>query len=76
MNHTLTTTLSEWVFKFLREEAKRKKVTQKSIIEKWLEYYKKFDLEKQVKDWFKNRELEYKNISNDFKDLQFNSIKD
>lgn len=76
MNHTITTTLWEKFINFLDSEAKSKNITKKSIIEKWLEYYKKYELEKQVKAWFEKRFWEYKEVSSDFNDIQFNSIKD
>jgi hypothetical protein len=34
MNHTITTTLNEKWFHFLDQEAKRNKITKKSVIEK------------------------------------------
>jgi len=74
MNHTITTTLGENFFSFLDYESKRKKVTKKSIIEKWLEYYKKYELEKQVKEWFEKRKDEYKSINSDFWEVMFKSI--
>ena len=76
MNHTVTTSLWSYYFSFLDKESKEKNITKKSIIEKWLEYYKKHELEKQVKKWFESRIEEYKNINSDFRELQFNSIKD
>ena len=69
MIHTLTTTLSENLFDFLNKESKRKDITKKSIIEKWLEYYKKNELEKQVMEWFKSRKMKYKKINNNFKNI-------
>jgi len=74
MNHTITTTLGENFFSFLDYESKRKIVTKKSIIEKWLEYYKKYELEKQVKEWFEKRKDEYKSINSDFWEVMFKSI--
>ena len=76
MNHIVTTTLSENFFSFLWEEAKRKKTTKKAIIEKWLEYYKKLELEKQIVEGLKNRQEEYKDTSKSFRESQFNSIRD
>ena len=76
MNHTITTTLWEKFFNFLNEESKSKKITKKAIIEKWLEYYKKQELKKQVKEWFQKRLWEYKNINSEFSNIQFNSIKE
>jgi len=60
----------------LNKESKEKNITKKSIIEKRLEYYKKHELERQVEKGFKSRKEEYKNINSDFRELQFNSIKD
>ena len=71
MNYTITTTISEKFFSFLSEEARKKKTTKKAIIEKWLEYYRKIDLEEQVKEGLKNRQDEYKNTSKSFNDIQF-----
>ncbi len=76
MNHTITTTLWSYYFSFLDKEAKEKKITKKSIIEKWLEYYKKYELEKQVQKWFESRKKEYSEINSNFRELQFKSIKD
>ncbi len=76
MNHTITTTLWKKYFVYLDKESKNKKVTKKSIIEKWLEYYQKYELESKVKQWLLDRQKEYKNNSWDFRKLQFNSIKD
>ena len=76
MANTITTTIWDYYYDFLNKEAKRKKVTKKSIIEKWLYYYKKYELEEQVKKWFEYRKKEYKQNINSFRELQFNSLKD
>lgn len=76
MNHTITTTLWSKYFTFLNKEAKEKKITKKFIIEKWLEYYKKHELEQKVKLGFESRKEEYSNINLYFSEIQFNSIKD
>ena len=69
MNHTITTTLWVKYLSFLNKEAKEKKITKKSIIEKWLEFYKKHELEQKVKKWFESRKEEYSNINSEFSDI-------
>jgi len=76
MNYTITTTLNIQYYNFLEKESKAKKITKKSILEKALEYYKKHELEQQVKKWFESRKQEYKNNAKEFWEVQFNSLKD
>jgi len=56
MNHTITTTLGSYYYSFLEKESKEKKITKKSIIEKWLEYYKRYELEKAYKNMWDDKE--------------------
>jgi len=76
MNHTITTTLNDNLYRFINSEAKSKDITKKSIIEKWLIYYKKYEMESKIKAWLKSRKKEYQKINSDFYCTQFNSIKD
>ena len=76
MNHTITTTLWDKYFRYLDDEAKSKNITKKSIIEKWLEYYKKYELESRVKQGLKSRKEEYKKINWELTSIQFKSLKD
>ncbi len=76
MNHTLTTTLDFWIYSFLDQEAKKTKQTKKSIIEDALKMYQKYKLKEQILSWLDSRYEEYKNLNNEFKDIQFTSIKD
>lgn len=75
MNYTLTTTMEQWVYLFLEEQAKITKKTKKSIIEDALRLYQKHQLKAQIEAWLKERCEEYKTINNEFSDIQFNSIK-
>ncbi len=76
MNHTITTSLNDKLFNFVNSEAKAKNITKKSIIEKWLMYYRKYEMESKIKTGLKSRKKEYKKINSDFSCAQFNSIKD
>lgn len=56
MNHTITTTLNENLIDFLNKESKEKNISKKSIIEKWLEFYKNYELEKSYKNMWNDKE--------------------
>lgn len=76
MNHTITTTLWDSLFNFVNAESKKKNITKKSIIEKGLKYYKKHEMEMQVKQWLQARKAEYKQLNSEFTNIQFTSIND
>ena len=56
MNHTITTTLWDNLFNYINDESKKKNITKKSIIEKWLEYYRKYEMEKSYKAMWRDKE--------------------
>ena len=75
MLQTITTNLSMDSYKFLEEVANSTKKTKRQILEEALKLYKKHYLEQQIKKGFESRYEEYKSNMNDFKDLQFQSLK-
>jgi len=74
MTHTITTNLANHLYQFVDKEAKSRKITKRSIIEKGLKLYRKKQLEKQVEDGFKDRYNEYKDINKELRPLQAKSI--
>jgi len=76
MNHAFTTTLSLSTYNFLKQEAQRKKVTRKSIIEIAITNYRKNQLEKQVQEGLKERNQEYSDLQEEFLGVQISSIKE
>ena len=76
MNHTLTTTLSSWIYKFLNEEAKKNKTTKKSVIEKALSLYQKIKLKHEVEKWLSERYQEYSDVNSELLSIQSSSITD
>lgn len=75
MNYTLTTTLSWKFYNFLNQQSTLNKTTKKAIIEEALGIYQKQKLKEQIEKWLDNRYSEYKEINNDFANIQFNSLK-
>ena len=75
MKHTITTTLSPYIYNFLVTEANRRKDTKKSIIEKALKEYQKKQLQKQIKEGLSLRNKEYQEIQEDFHLAQLASVK-
>ncbi len=76
MTHTLTTTLSPYLYDFLQRESKNRKVTKKTILEESLKLYEKKLLIEQVKEWLSERNEEYQKMNDEFSDIQFNSLKE
>lgn len=74
MTHTITTNLANHLYQFVDKEAKSRKVTKRSIIEKGLKLYRKKQLEKQVEDGFRDRYDEYKQINKELRPLKVRSI--
>ncbi len=64
MNHTITTTLNENLIEFLNKESKEKSISKKSIIEKWLELYKSYELEKAYKNMWNDKEYMEEMVEN------------
>lgn len=75
MNYTITTNLEASVYDFLSEQSKKTKQTKKSIIEKALKMYKKYQLKAQIEAWLEERYGEYKELNKEFINAQINSIK-
>lgn len=74
MNYTITTTLWQASYDFLQQEAKRRKTTKKNILEESLKIYEKIIMAEQIREWLAERYWEYKELSTDFSNVQFNSI--
>jgi predicted transcriptional regulator len=75
MNYTITTTLESSIYNFLDNQAKTTKKTKKSIIEDALKMYQKYNLKNKIEAGLAERYNEYKEINNDFVDIQFNSLR-
>ena len=75
MLKTITTNLSYETYDFLDEVSSFTKQTKRQILEDSLKLYKKYYLEKQIKEWFESRKQEYKQNVKDFEDLQFQILK-
>lgn len=74
MTHTITTNLANNLYQFVDKEAKKRKITKRSIIEKGLKLYRKKQLEKQIEDGLKDRYDEYKEINKELRPLQAKRI--
>lgn len=75
MGHTITTNLDYSLYRFLEEQSRESKKTKKSIIEEALKLYQKYQLKSQIEAGLSERYNEYKEINNDFLEVQLNSIK-
>lgn len=75
MNYTLTTNLSPDTYKFLDEESKNSWRTKKAILEDALKIYEKMIMAAQIEQGLRDRYAEYKEINNEFTEVQFNSIR-
>lgn len=74
MNHPITTTLSQHWYLFLKQEAQKKKVTCKSILEDALQIYKKNQLEKNIEKGLKERYAEYQSMNSESHKAQVSSL--
>ena len=75
MLKTITTNLSYEAYDFLDEVSSFTKQTKRQILEDSLKLYRKYYLEKQIREWFEYRKQEYKQNVKDFEDLQFQILK-
>lgn len=74
MNHTLTTTLSDDIYKFLLDEAEESKSSKKHIIENALKMYRKDKLKKAVEAGLKERYEEHQHMVAEVREIQMISI--
>ena len=75
MNYTITTTFKKETYAFLKKESKRRKSPLNKILEEWISYYKKQQLENDIAAWMQERYQEYKDINSEFSAHQLKSIK-
>ncbi len=77
MNHAITTTLSEPIYHFLKEESKAQKTSLKAIIESALKEYKKKKIIREVEEAFKDpeRQKEQREICSQFREVQLQSLR-
>ena len=76
MPNTITTNISDLEYTFLQQEAKRRKITKKKVIEEALNFYRKKQMEKLVQDGLKSRYSEYKDLNAEYLEAQNLSIKE
>ena len=76
MTYTITTTFKKDTYTFLKKEAKRRKSPLNKILEEWVKYYKKQQLEQEIAQWMKERYKEYKELNTQVRPNQFKSLKD
>jgi predicted transcriptional regulator len=74
MTHTITTTLSEEIYKYICEMARIHKTSKKQVIEEAIKLLRKQKMAREIQEGLQERMQEYKEIGEEFHTAQASSL--